>query len=140
MSYNHILVAVDLTESSKIVIGKAVLLAKEVNAKLSFIYVDPHHLSTVEPRPTSLLAMPEVDDGKEKQELCALAEQLDYPVENTLVVIGDLEVKLATAVNQLDIDLLVCGHHHDFWSRLLSSVRKLANTVNTDLLVVYLEK
>ena len=140
MSYNHILVAVDLTKSSEIVISKAVSLAKEANAKLSFIYVDPNHLSISGPRRTSLLAMPEVDHGKEKQELCALVDQLDYPVENTLVVIGDLEVKLTTAVNQLDADLLVCGHHHDFWSRLLSSVRKLANTVNTDLLIVYLEK
>ena len=136
MSYKHILVAVDLTKSSEIVISKAVSLAKEANAKLSFIHVDPNHLSTSGARSTSLLAMPEVDNRKEKQELRALAARLDYPVENTLVVIGDLEVKLTTAVNQLDADLLVCGHHHDFWSRLLSSVRKIANTVNTDLLIV----
>ena len=147
MSYNHILVAVDLTKSSEIVISKALSLAKEANAKLSFICVDPHYLSISGPGGTPWLAMPEIDNavtnGKEKtrlqKELCALVDHLDYPVENALVLAGDLEVKLTTAVDQLDADLLVCGHHHDFWSRLLSSIRKLANTVNTDLLIVYLE-
>lgn len=140
MSYNHILVAVDLTKSSEIVISKAVLLAKDTHAKLSFIYVDSSHLSMPGARPTSPVIMPEVDNGKEKQELCALADLLDYPVEHKLVVIGDLEVKLTTAVNQLGADLLICGHHHDFLSRLLSSIKKIENTVNTDLLIVYLEK
>jgi universal stress protein A len=147
MSYNHILVAVDLTKSSEIVISKAVSLAKEVNAKLSFIYVDANHVSVSGAVGNLGLVLPEVGnsitDGKErlllKKELSALVDQFDYPVENTLVVIGDVEVKLTTAVSQLDADLLVCGHHHDFWSRLLSSERKLVNTVSTDLLIVYLE-
>ena len=148
MSYNHILVAVDLTKSSEIVISKAVSLAKEANAKLSFIYVDADRVSTSGQVGTLGLVIPEVGnavtDGKEKlllqKKLCALVGRLDYPVENRLVVIGDVEVELTTAVNQLDADLLVCGHHHDFWSRLLSSIRKLVNTTSTDLLIVYLEE
>ena len=142
MSYNHILVAVDLTKSSKIVIRKAVALAKDAHAKLSFIYVDTDHIRISEPVNTLGVARP--DDGKDKQllhkELHALADPLDYPVENTLVVTGDVEEKLTTEVNLLDADLLVCGHDHDFWKRLLSSVRKLVNIVSTDLLIVYIEK
>ena len=142
MSYKHILVAVDLTKSSEIVIRKAVSLAKEASAKLSFIYVDANYVSISEQVDT--LGIAKGTGSKEKQrlqkELHALADQLDYPVDSTLVVIGDVEVKLATAVNQFDADLLVCGHHHNFWSRLLSSVRNLVNTVSTDLLIVYIEK
>ncbi|QUM77033.1 universal stress protein [Moritella sp. 24] len=147
MSYNHILVAVDLTNPSEIVINKAISLAKEANAKLSLIYVSAHHLKVSGPGDIPWLASPELEDTdnneKEKEqlqtELSAFAEQLDYPVENTLVLIGDLEVELTTAIHQLGADLLVCGHHHDFWSRLLSSIRKIADTVDTDLLIVYLE-
>jgi universal stress protein A len=142
MTYNHILVAVDLTNASEIVINKAVSLAKETNARLSFIYVDVDYVSISGPLNSSGIAMP--DDGKEIQrlqkELHALVDGLDHPVENTLVVMGDVEEKLSAAVNQFNADLLICGHNHDFWSRLLSSVRTLANTVSTDLLIVYIEK
>lgn len=142
MIYKHILVAVDLTKSSEIVINKALLLAKETNARLSFIYVDANYISLSGPLSSSGAARP--DDDKEKQrlhkDLQVLVNQLDYPVENTLVVMGDVEEKLSATVNQIDADLLVCGHHHDFWSRILSSVRKLVNIVNTDLLIVYIDK
>jgi len=141
MIYKHILVAVDLTKSNETVMSKAVALAKETNAKLSFIYVDTNYISIS--GPVSTLGVPRADDDKEKQrfqkELRVLVDELDYPVENTLVVMGDVEEKLTTAVVQLNADLLVCGHHHDFWSRLLSSVRKLANIVSTDLLIVYIK-
>ena len=147
MSYNHILVAVDLTNPSDVVMSKAVTLAKEANAKLSLIYVSAHHLKVSGPGDLPWLASPELEDTdtdeKEREqlqvELSALAEQLHYPVENTLVLVGDLDVELTTAIHQLGADLLVCGHHHDFWSRLLSSIRKIANAVDTDLLIVYLE-
>ncbi|MGB5446534.1 MAG: universal stress protein [Psychromonas sp.] len=141
MSYNHILVAVDLTKSSEIVISKAVSLAKKANAKLSFIYVDANYVNISGPVDDLGAAMP--GDGKEKtqlqKELHALVDQLDYPVENALVVMGDVKQKLTAAVHQLDADLLICGHHHDFWSHFLSSTRKLLNSVNTDLLIVYLD-
>lgn len=148
MSYNHILVAVDLTSPSERVMSKAVTLAKKANAKLSLIYVSPHHLKVSGPGDIPWLASHEIEDTgtdeKEKEqfqtELNALAEQLDYPVENTLALIGELEVELTTAIHQLGADLLVCGHHHDLWSRLLSSIRKIANTVDTDLLIIYLKK
>jgi universal stress protein A len=31
------------------------------------------------------------------------------------------------------MDLVVCGHHQDFWSKLMSSARQL-NTVHVDML------
>ena len=39
MSYQHFLVAVDLSEDSKILIDKAVSLAKPLNASISFIHI-----------------------------------------------------------------------------------------------------
>ncbi|QFI38040.1 universal stress protein [Moritella marina ATCC 15381] len=146
MNYKHILVAVDLTNPSEIVMGKATALARETNAKLSLIYVSSHHLKVSAPGGIPWLASHDIEDTdpdeKEQEhyqtDLNALAEQLDYPVENRLVLMGELDVELTTAIHQLEADLLVCGHHHDLWSRLISSIRKIANAVDTDLLIVYL--
>jgi universal stress protein A len=43
MCYKHILVAVDLTEESKVLVQKAVALAKPINADLSFIHIDVNY-------------------------------------------------------------------------------------------------
>ena len=142
MSYKHILVAVDLSKSSEVVINKAVSLAKDANSKLSFISVDVNSIASLGGVSTKVeMAMP-LDEQQDilQKELEALAEQADYPVANTLIVIGDLNEKLKATVQELDVDLLVCGHHHDFWNRLLSSARKLVNAAVTDLLIIYLEK
>ncbi|RJX71480.1 universal stress protein [Vibrio sinensis] len=127
MRYEHILVAVDLTKSSKDVINKGISLAKNANSKLSFVYVDVDKV-VLEPKEEQTL----------HQQLQTLADEADYPVTNTLVVIGDLHIKLSGLVKNMNIDLVVCGHHHKFLSRFSSSVPKLANAVEADLLVVYL--
>ena len=148
MRYKHILVAVDLSKSSEVVISKAVSLAREAKSKLSFIYVDASYASNIGYASTVGLVKPAVDkvEAAEKEkallqkELQALVDQVDYPITNTLVVMGKLNDKLNTTVKEMDVDLVVCGHHHDFWSRLLSSVPKLVNSTITDLLIIYLDK
>ncbi|MEH6533652.1 MAG: universal stress protein [Photobacterium frigidiphilum] len=129
MSYKHILVAVDLSQSSQIVIDKAISLAKGANCKLSFVFVDVDKVVLAQKEKLTL-----------QKELQTLADQSDYPITDTLVVIGDLHIKLSGIVKEMDVDLVVCGHHHTFLSRLFSSVPKLANAVETDLLVVYLDQ
>ncbi|HAS62579.1 MAG TPA: universal stress protein [Vibrio sp.] len=128
MSYKHILVAVDLSHSSQVVINKAVSLAKSANCKLSFVFVDVD----------KVILAPKEEQALQ-QELMTLVDQTDYPITDTIVVIGDLHIKLSAIVKQKDIDLVVCGHHHKLTSRLFSSIPKLANAVEADLLVVYLE-
>ena len=39
-------------------------------------------------------------------------------------------------IKKYDMDLVVCGHHQDFWSKLMSSARQLINTVHVDMLIV----
>ncbi|MGF1735197.1 universal stress protein [Photobacterium satsumensis] len=129
MSYEHILVAVDLSQSSQIVIDKAVSLAKGTNCKLSFVNVGVNRVVLEQKEKLTL-----------EKELQALAEKCSHPVTDTFVVVGDLHIKLSGIVKEMDIDLVVCGHHHKFFSRLFSSVPKLANAVEADLLVVYLKQ
>lgn len=141
MSYKRILVAVDLSESSKVVISKAVSLAKDTNAELYFIYVDDTYATNYLALSNSDLAkIVPVDEkhGQLHKALQALADQTDYPIQKSLVVMGDLNHKLNTIVEEQKIDLLICGHHQDFWGRLLSSVRRLVNTSVVDLLIIQL--
>lgn len=141
MSYKHILVAVDLSQSSEKVLNRAVSLAKDTNAKLSLIFVDVDNVSNIGIANLEIATLPSIAEREKtlQQDLLSLASQADYPIENTIVVMGDFNRKVNAAVDKIGADLLVCGHHHDFWSRLLSAARKLVNSAVTDLLIVYLD-
>jgi universal stress protein A len=140
MKYKHILVALDLAEESApsdLVVSKAVSLAKNLDAKLSFVHVDTSHLDY------DILAYDKAEarliDEKQEgllAELKALCEPIEYPISNTLVLEGEVEVKLIEAVKKMEIDLLICGHHHGFWSRWWSSTHKLLDLTVIDLLLV----
>ena len=141
MSYKHILVAVDLSQSSEKVLNRAVSLAKDTNAKLSLIFVDVDNVSNIGIANLEIATLPSIAEREKtlKKELQTLADQADYPIENAIVVMGDFTRKVNAEVQKMGADLLVCGHHHDFWSRLLSAARKLVNSAVTDLLIVYLD-
>ena len=74
------------------------------------------------------------------QKLQTLSEQTDYPIQNLLVGRGDLADELSDAIKERGFDLVVCGHHHDFWGKLLSNTRHLLHDMPIDLLVVPLDK
>ncbi|EKO3395027.1 universal stress protein UspA [Vibrio fluvialis] len=137
MSYQHILVAVDLSEDSKLLIDKAVALAKPLNAEISFIHIDVNYaelytgLIDINLAETQHHAM----EASQKQ-LQDLANYANHPIKHTLVGSGDLSNELCDTINEFNIDLVVCGHHQDFWSKLLSSTRQLINCSPVDMLVV----
>ncbi|PFG58183.1 universal stress protein A [Vibrio sp. ES.051] len=129
MDYKHILVAVDLSQSSQVVIEKAINQAKSANSKLSLVYVD-----------VDRVVMEAKEEQKLQRELKELADKYDYPISDNMAVIGDLHIKLSGIVKREGIDLVVCGHHHNLLSRFFSSVPKVANEVEADLLIVYLDE
>ncbi|MDQ2164333.1 MULTISPECIES: universal stress protein [Vibrio] len=137
MSYQHILVAIDLSEDSKLLVDKAVALAKPLDADVSFIHIDVNYaelytgLIDINLAETQHHAM----EASQKQ-LQALAEHAQYPIRHTLVGSGDLSNELCETIAEFSIDLVVCGHHQDFWSKLLSSTRQLINCSPVDMLVI----
>jgi universal stress protein A len=139
MSYKHILVAVDLTEPSDVIIARAVSMAKNLDAKLSFINVDISHpdgeVRDYDREESKILNREHVDLMAQLQQI---TELVDYPVANTLIVDGEVEEKLLDTVNELNADLLVSGHHHGFWNRWWSSAHKLVNIATVDLLLISL--
>jgi universal stress protein A len=142
MDYEHILVTVNLTKINQEVIDRALSLAKAMGAKVSFIHVDISCTDNVyilkEDYDTPAEEISKSKDKLQRQ-LQALADRADYPITNTLVVSGGLRYKLEQTIRKMDVDLLVCGHHHNFWSRVVSSVRELVDTSPIDLLIVHLD-
>lgn len=137
MAYKHVLVAVDLSPESNILIEKAVSLARPDNAKISIIHVDVNYSDLY----TGLIEVNMIGMQKRIAEethnaLDELANHADYPIEQSLSGSGDLGQVLVDAIKKYNIDLVICGHHQDFWSKLMSSARQLINTVHVDMLIV----
>ncbi|WP_237467805.1 universal stress protein [Vibrio stylophorae] len=140
MAYQHILVAVDLTEESQLLVRRAAELAKPLGAKLSIIHIDINYAELY----TGLIdinfaeAQHHMLEDAQNQ-LQALADHADYPVSHTLVGSGDLSHEIINAIKEWNIDLVVTGYHQDFWSKLMSSTKQLLGVVPVNLLVVPLE-
>ncbi|MBS9422586.1 universal stress protein UspA [Photorhabdus caribbeanensis] len=137
MAYKHILVAVDLSPESQVLVRKAVSMAKPDNAKISLIHVDVNYSDLY----TGLIDvnlgdMQQRITDETRSALKALSADSGYDIQETLSGSGDLGQVLVDAIKKYDIDMVVCGHHQDFWSKLMSSARQLINTVHVDMLIV----
>ena len=135
--YKHVLVAVDLSEESPVLLKKAVGIAKRHEAKLSIIHVDVNfsdlYTGLID---VNISSMQDRISTETQKALLDLAESADYPISEKLSGSGDLGQVLSDAIEQYDVDLLVTGHHQDFWSKLMSSTRQVMNTIKIDMLVV----
>lgn len=138
--YKHILVAVDLSDESPKLVKKAIGIAERHQAKLSIIHVDVNfsdlYTGLID---VNISSMQERISSETQQALLQLAEQANFPIAEKLSGSGDLGQVLSDAIKQYDVDLLVTGHHQDFWSKLMSSTRQLMNTISIDMLVVPLK-
>ncbi len=140
MAYKHILVAIDLSDESPILIEKAVSLAKPYNAKVSIINVDINYSDLY----TGLIDvnigdMQERISSETRDALEKFANGAGYPISEKLMAKGDLGMALLDSIEKYDVDLVLCGHHQDFWSKLISSARQLINTIHIDMLIVPLQ-
>ena len=135
--YKHVLVAVDLSEESPVLLRKAVGVAKRHEAKLSIIHVDVNfsdlYTGLID---VNMSSMQDRISTETQKALLDLAESADYPISEKLSGSGDIGQVLSDAIEQYDVDLLVTGHHQDFWSKLMSSTRQVMNTIKIDMLVV----
>ena len=113
--YKHVLVAVDLSEESLVLLRKGANIAEKFGAKLSLIHVDVNFSDLY----TGLIDinMSSVQDSviaETSKALNDLAGQITYPVTEKLNGTGDFSQVLEEAVDKHDVDLLITGHHQDF--------------------------
>ncbi|WP_435234318.1 universal stress protein [Psychromonas sp. PT13] len=141
MSYNHILVAVDFAQESLKIIEKAIKLAKPLGAKISLIHVDGKFEDDAEFGgliDTELAGLgPAKPTEKELiEKLDSMLTGIDYPISQKIIAEGGLCQKLVIAAKTNNVDLIVMGHHHDFWSKINPSSSELLNNSQVDILIV----
>ncbi|MEW6999887.1 universal stress protein [Serratia ureilytica] len=137
MSYQHIVIATDLSDRDVRLIEKGAALAKVTRAKLSLIHVDIHHALTIRQwvyRPTTMTAkFPPMSQPSRRwlRWHCT-----PHPIPDAIMVTGELVPALRREILARGIDLIIFGHHQDLWSNLFSTTRQAINNLEVDVLVI----
>lgn len=141
MGYKHILVAVDLSADSEALVSKGAELAIALGAKLSLIHIDVNysdiytHLIDINMTQAQNRILDEA-----KRQLLELTKHCGIEVTHTLVTSGELAHEITESIHNFGIDLVIFGHHQDFWSSFMSSAKQLINKTPVDMLMVPLPK
>ena len=107
MQYKHIMVAIELSEQSNILIERATFLAKQLGSDISFIHIDGTH-GEIYPDLVDIKANPDLRPVNEHtmEQLKEFDASTDYPVKKIIVGTGDLSEKLHEVIAGNGIDLL----------------------------------
>lgn len=137
MSYKHILVAVDLSSDSEILVQKGADLAAPLGAKLSLIHIDVNYAQLY----NGLIDINMVENhshalNEAQAQLQALKKISSVDIAHTLVTSGELAKEIIDSIAHFGVDLIVFGHHQDFWSTLISSSKQLINKTPVDMLMI----
>lgn len=142
MIYQHLLIAVDLTEASEKVANRALALAERCDARLSLVHVVEY--VPVDPAGEALLPPPvnmedELMDAA-RQRLDALAGKLNLPDCRRHVVLGNIKTEVARIASENAVDLIVLGSHERHGLQLLlgSTERSVLSAAPCDVLAVRL--
>lgn len=142
MTYQHLLIAVDLTEASEKVANRALALAERCDARLSLVHVVEY--VPVDPAGEALLPPPvnmedELMDAA-RQRLDALAGKLNLPDCRRHVVLGNIKTEVARIAKENEVDLIVLGSHERHGLQLLlgSTERSVLSAAPCDVLAVRL--
>lgn len=139
-TYNHLLVGLDLSpEESLQVARKAVSLAKLHNAKLSLVHViEPVTFAYAGDIPMDLTETQLAIEEQAGKRLASFAQQLDYPVTSSKVVLGQTAAELRETAAELGVDLIVVGSHgrHGLALLLGSTASEVLHGAKCDVLAV----
>ena len=135
--YQHVLIATDLSEENKVVVEKAIAIAKAFDAKVSVLHV-------VEPLPGYGYAYVGIADIEAElqteaaKSMEALANKYNIPSERCHLEVGPMKIEMMNLIKQEKIDCLVVGSHgrHGF-SELLGSTAHIAvHSASCDVITV----
>ena len=143
-TYNNILVAVDLTPESRLVVSRASEIAQHYGADLTLIHVvEP--LVTMEDyelAPALPLEVEKTLEQRASQYLDSLAGKLEPGGANTVVKIGAPKRELLHYARDNSIDLIVIGAHgrHGIATLLGSTANAVLHGTQCDVLCVRVGK
>ncbi|WP_207063142.1 universal stress protein [Motiliproteus sp. SC1-56] len=139
MSYQRVLMAIDLTEESSQVADRAVALCRATNAQLSLIHViEPLSFAYGGDVPMDLSTIQEQLDQHAQERLTEFAAGLGIPVQQQYVLTGHTESEIHRIAKQDDIDLVIVGSHgrHGLALLLGSTANGVLHGASCDVLAV----
>ena len=143
ISYQHIIVGVDLSADCPQVIHKAAALASSCNARLSLAYVlEPIAFAYGGDMPVDLSGVQEQQVQKAETELAQLAKTTEYPIQQQHVLVGQAAAELHYLAEQESADLIVVGSHGKKGLALLlgSTPNSVLHGASCDVLAVLVKQ
>lgn len=126
---------------SRVLIQKAVSIARPVNAKVSLITL------ATDPELYNQFAAPMMENLREVMQeetrgfLAELARHADYPIEKMTIASGGIAHHVQDFCRQHRVDLVICGNHNQsLFSRATCSAKDIVGSSGVDVLLVCLEK
>jgi universal stress protein A len=110
--YQHILLAVDLSEEAEQVVARGQSMSKAYGAKLSIVHViEPISFTYGGDIPLDFSGVQEEIQKQANQQLAALAETLGIEEGSRHIVLGRPESEIHNTAEEIGADLIVVGSH-----------------------------
>jgi len=136
-TYKHVLIATDLSDECDKVVKKAIKLAKDFGAKVSFAHI-------IEPLPGYGYAYVGVADleaqliGEAEEAMAKLSKKHKVPASRCHVKIGPTKIELIDIIENKKVDCIVVGSHgrHGFAELLGSTAHAVVHGAPCDVVTV----
>jgi|SRR5690554_489263 len=141
--YQHILVGLDLSRGCSEILHKAAILARACGASLTVAHViEPLTFAYGGDMPIDLSEVQDQLQVKAEQELLRLIKEIDYPIEQEHVLVGQPANELHLLAKQLNADLIAVGSHgrKGFALLLGSTSNSVLHGASCDVLAIRVER
>lgn len=138
-AYHHVLVALDLSDESELVIEKASSLASKYSAKVSLAHIiEPIALAYGGDIPIDLTDTQQVICDRATQRLYELARQAQVEPQNCHVIMGSIANELHQLAENIQADLMIVGNHgrHGLALLLGSTANSMIHKATCDTLTI----
>ncbi|MDG2090258.1 MAG: universal stress protein [Gammaproteobacteria bacterium] len=140
--YKNILVAVDLSQDSAVILDKARGIAKSYEAQLDLIHViEPIAVGyAIEISSIDVEGLHQEATEQAKQSLMEMGRNIDIPAERMHTLLGQPAREIKELANEIEADLIIMGNHgRHGWELLFGSTSTgVAHGINCDLLTVHI--
>ncbi|HEY1724959.1 MAG TPA: universal stress protein [Steroidobacteraceae bacterium] len=109
-AYRRILAAIDLTQDSRTVAGRACEIARAGNGSVRLLHVV--EVIPIEPMSDSLQPVVQIDErllARSREQIQALAQELGLSAEAAGVESGNVKTEILRCAREQNIDLIVLG-------------------------------
>lgn len=138
-TYSNILLAIDLSEDSDQLIGKAAELASLYEAKLHIIHVvEPLTFAYGGDVPMDLSSIQEQINQHAEEKLNKYCTTIDHPINQRHVVSGHIESEIHRVAVEIEADLILVGNHgrHGLALLLGSTANGVLHGAQCDVLAI----